>query len=62
MTVNTEYKVYVGDMEWGTRDSLELAEDLYLDAKLNNSDCFVSLVKVSKDYIKEEFIEYDPFK
>ena len=56
------YRVYVGNMEWGTRDSLELAEELYEDAKENNSDCFLSLVKITEENIKNEFLDYDPFK
>lgn len=57
--IHTEYEIYVGWMLWDSALTLEKAYEIYEEAKEFNSDCYICLAKVTKEYIESEFIEYD---
>jgi len=56
--MSVSYEVCVGNLLWGARENLEQAEELYEEVKFSNSDCYVSIVKVTREYVKDEYVEY----
>ncbi|MGG0667732.1 hypothetical protein ABE073_04300 [Lederbergia citrisecunda] len=52
------YEIYVGGYVWGSSNNLEEAEEIYEDAKENNSDCFINMFASVSKKIKGEFVDY----
>lgn len=55
--MRVEYVIYIDNLKWGSSRSLNEAEEKYREVKESNSDCYISLIKVTEECIQSEFIE-----